>query len=351
MALAPGASLQYFSGVAMHASERLTLALCNADGRVAWLVPELEVQSLTEAGVLEATSSTTAWRSYKDNEEPTLALRELLRDFGIDASSRVGVESGRLRLFEARALVDGSQCEAVAADAVTAATRLYKSVGEIARIKAATKIVDEALKRMLPAMKPGITEYDVAAELEYQMRKLGSERTPFGTIVASGPRGALPHGAVTDRRLALGDLVVLDYGAVVDGYAADTTRTVALGEPGEKARAVYKTVLAAQLRAIEAVLPGAPLSAVDRAARDVIEAAGYGHYFTHRTGHGLGLDVHEFPSVADGVDLAIGAGMVFTIEPGVYIPGEFGVRIEDDIAVTADEVLVLTEFPKELVIL
>ena len=169
-------------------------------------------------------------------------------------------------------------------------------------------------------------------------------------LVGSGYRGALPHGGPTDKVIVQGELVVIDYGAMVGGYNADSTRTIAFGEPSLEDRKVYETVRQANKAGISAVLPGNTAQDVDRAARSCISLAGYGQYFTHRTGHGLGLAVHEFPSIMEGNDLVLRPGMVFTVEPGIYIPSRVGVRIEDDVVVTEDGFSLLTHFSKELII-
>jgi Xaa-Pro aminopeptidase len=191
----------------------------------------------------------------------------------------------------------------------------------------------------------------VAAEIVYQHLQRGAARMSFDPIVASGEHGALPHQRPTDHALRPGDMVVLDFGCVLEGYASDMTRTIALGEPGETARTVYNVVLEAQERAIGAVHAGLSTQALDGVARDTITAAGYGAYFSHGLGHGIGLQTHEWPRISYHVDDQLPEGAVITIEPGIYLPDQFGVRIEDIVVVRADGCENLTASPKSLIVL
>ncbi len=343
MIMAPGASFTYLTGMGAHQSERLTLFGISVDGRAALLLPKLEVNGVPQT--LQARLF-----SYADETGSDDALREFTNELALTAMSSVGIEADHLRLFEANALRNAGIEQLIPADAMPMGLRLIKDSRELALLQTAATIVDAALTSTLPLVKIGMTEFEVAAELEYQMRKFGSEGTPFGTIVGSGPRGALPHGGPTSKQIEQGELVVLDYGAICAGYAADTTRTIAFGEPSNEARKVYNIVKQAQETAVSGVVAGITAEQVDALARDVISVAGYGEYFTHRTGHGLGLDVHEYPSIMKGNSLVLTPGMVFTIEPGVYLSGQFGVRIEDDVVITEGGCHVLTRFTKDLVI-
>jgi Xaa-Pro dipeptidase len=229
--------------------------------------------------------------------------------------------------------------------------RLQKTPEEVVRMKRAVEVVEAVLRAGLEKVKVGVTEIEIVAELEYQMKRLGAQGPAFSTMVLAGEKSALPHGKPGDRKIQAGELLLFDLGVYVDGYASDITRTFAVGELDTKQREIYETVLAANLAAIDAVKPGVTLASLDKAARDLIASRGYGDYFIHRLGHGLGMDVHEYPSVhGQNMDTLV-EGMVFTIEPGVYVPGTGGVRIEDDVLVTADGVEVLTTFPKELTVI
>ena len=226
-----------------------------------------------------------------------------------------------------------------------------KSDDEVARMRQAQRVTDEVFAHMLGFIQPGMREQEVATEIVYQHLRRGAAKMSFEPIVASGARGALPHALPTDKRLEPGELVVLDFGCFVDGYASDMTRTIALGEPGEEARKVYHIVLEAQQQAIAQARAGISTKELDAAARSVIEAAGYGEFFTHSLGHGIGLQTHEWPRVSYQVDEVLPEGTVITIEPGVYLPGQFGVRIEDIVVLHADGCDDLTASTKELMVL
>ncbi|MCL2882641.1 MAG: aminopeptidase P family protein [Coriobacteriia bacterium] len=229
--------------------------------------------------------------------------------------------------------------------------RRAKDAGEIEAIAAAQAITDEAFSQMLGFMQIGMSELEIASELEYRMRKLGADGLAFPSIVASGPNGAKPHAMPSARTISLGDFVVMDFGAARDGYCSDMTRTVVFGEPSAEARAVYATVLVAQAAGLEAARAGVAGSAVDAAARSVITKAGYGKHFGHGLSHGLGMLVHENPHCSPRSTDTLAPGDVISMEPGVYLPGQFGVRIEDLIAITGDGIRNFTTSAKELIIL
>jgi len=226
-----------------------------------------------------------------------------------------------------------------------------KTPDEVDRLRRAQAVTDSVFERILGWIRPGLREQEVAAEIVYQHLQRGASGMSFDPIVASGPRGALPHARPTNKRLAAGELVVLDFGCVVDGYASDMTRTVALGEPGDEARKVYDVVLNAQQQALEQARAGMKTTALDHVARAVIEEAGYGDFFSHSLGHGIGLQTHEWPRVSYHVDEVLPEGVAVTIEPGIYLPGRFGVRIEDVVVLRGDGCDNLTGSPKTLVVL
>lgn len=237
-----------------------------------------------------------------------------------------------------------------AAMAVTALRR-KKDAFERGRMRASARVLDAGFEAARRLIRPGVRELDAASEVEQVFRKGGAEAVAFDIIMASGARGALPHGKASVKRIKKGDLVVVDMGVVVGGYNSDQTRTYCAGRPTGRQRLIYDTVLSAQARAIEAVRPGAKAADVDRAAREHIEKAGYGKFFGHGTGHGVGLDIHEAPAIGPRSTDTLEEGMVVTVEPGIYIPGWGGVRIEDMVLVTKGGREVLTKAPKGLEIL
>lgn len=226
--------------------------------------------------------------------------------------------------------------------------RMVKSAAEIERIRRSVETNSRAFEQAVARLKPGMKEQDLAAELEYRMRRLGAEKPSFETIVAGGVRSALPHAQPTAARISLGDLVIVDMGAFQDGYASDMTRMLFLGTPPARVKRTYRAVLEAQLAAIETVRAGARTAAVDAAARRVLKGYGLDKYFVHSTGHGLGLEIHEPPRVGRRDKTRLEAGMAITIEPGVYLEEFGGIRIEDTVVVSESGCKVLTPTPKEL---
>ena len=225
--------------------------------------------------------------------------------------------------------------------------RMVKDEDELAVIRSAVNLGAKLFDRALEVMRPGVKESDVAAEMEYAARRAGAEEMSFSTIIASGERSALPHGRASDKPIKPGGFAVCDFGVILDGYCSDQTRTVWVGSVSEDARVAYEAVLEAQLAAIAAVRPGVSVGEVDGAARKVLRKRGLGRYFTHSTGHGVGLEIHEAPRLAAGQKAVLQPGMVITIEPGVYFPGKWGVRIEDMVTVTARGCDVLTPTRKD----
>ncbi len=230
--------------------------------------------------------------------------------------------------------------------------RVCKDAGEVQKLRRGARVNAAALGEIVEKMRPGRTEAEVALDLEVAMRRRGASGPAFDIIVASGPRSALPHGVASSKKLKKGDLITIDFGAVVSGYHADTTRVFSLGKPAPRGEKIYNVVLEAQMAALDAVRPGARCAEVDGAARAIIAKYGYGDAFGHGTGHGVGLDIHEAPRLAPRVEGELRPGMVVTIEPGVYLPRWGGVRIEDMALVTERGREVLTRsITKELVVL
>lgn len=229
--------------------------------------------------------------------------------------------------------------------------RLIKKKEEITKIRQAQKISEMSLEHALRLINENITERELALEIEFFMRKNGAEKTAFDLIVVSGENSSMPHGVPSDKKIRRGDMITFDIGAVVDGYHSDMTRTVAYGTVSDKQKKIYDIVLKAQEKALAAIKSGVSCGEVDRAARNVIESAGFGENFGHATGHGVGMDIHEEPRVSCDVSQKLQSGMIITVEPGIYLPGEFGVRIEDIVSVTEDGCDNFTDFSKKLIVL
>ena len=257
-----------------------------------------------------------------------------------------GVTWGQMREYE-QWFADQ---ELVPTEELVEAERRIKEPAEVARIRAACAIADDALAELIPTLADRPTERHFALELEFAMRRRGATKTSFDPIVAAGPNGALPHARPSARPIERGELVVIDFGCIVDGYCSDMTRTVSVGDPGAEATRVWETVLASQQAGRAAVAPGVECAAVDHASRAVIDDAGWADAFVHGTGHGVGLEIHEAPRVARTASGTLAPGYVVTVEPGVYLPGVGGVRIEDTLVVTDDSAVALTEFPKQLIV-
>jgi Xaa-Pro aminopeptidase len=262
----------------------------------------------------------------------------------------VGIEADHFTVAEKKRLAKLMPSGIALKDAppIVERARTVKDEDELKQIRAAVVLGAKLFDRAVEVLRPGLKEVEVAAEMELAARRGGAEEMSFPTIIASGARSALPHGRASEQPIAAGGFVVCDFGVILSGYCSDQTRTVWVGSVPEDARQAYHAVREAQQAAIDAVQPGIPVGEVDAAARKVLHKAGLGRYFTHSTGHGVGLEIHESPRVADGQREILQPGMVITIEPGVYFPGKWGVRIEDMVAVTAGGSEVLTPSSKDL---
>lgn len=285
-------------------------------------------------------------------KSPLLALGELLAKRRKRSRGwTIGLEEEHLTIAEKKRLAKARPAGVRLKDAPSMVERfrMVKDEDELVRIREAVALGAKIYERALEALHPGTKEVEVAAEMELAARRGGAEEMSFPTIIASGARSALPHGRASGQAIPRGAFVVCDFGVILSGYCSDQTRTVWVGDVPESARQTYEAVREAQQAAIDAVRPGIAVGEVDAAARKVLRKAGLGRYFTHSTGHGVGLEIHESPRVADGQRELLQPGMVITIEPGVYFPGKWGVRIEDMVAVTAGGCEVLTPTSKDLV--
>ncbi len=332
----------YMTGFYTDPHERLMALIVPASGEPSLLVPALDREAAASG------SSVQQIFTHTDTQNPYEVLKKALPA----NVKRLGLEKHDVTVERYEAIAAAVSAEHyIDVEQPLREMRLIKTPEEITRMKRAVQVVEDVLREGLKKVKVGVTEIEIVAELEYQMKRLGAEGPAFGTMVLAGEKSALPHGKPGDRKIQSGELLLFDLGVYVNGYASDITRTFAVGEINQQLRDIYDTVLAANEAAIAATRPGATLASLDRAARELIAGKGYGEYFMHRLGHGLGMDVHEYPSVHGENQETLRSGMIFTIEPGIYLPGAGGVRIEDDVLVTEDGCEVLTQFPKELTVI
>jgi len=344
LALNPGPSLKYLTGLDFHLMERPTVLLVTAVGSSAIILPTLEKGKLQEESpmfhVFTYGDDPATWQAVFDQAGEKLKI----------AGGRIGVEAGRMRFLELAYLEKAlPHVEIVDGDEVISGLRIKKDQGEIAKMTQAAKIAQEAILSMLKNLKEGMTEKQIANELVIQLLRAGSDaHIPFSPIVSIGENSANPHAVPSERALQPGDLLLVDWGAGYKGYFSDITRTFTFGDVSAELQKIGDIVLEANRAGRHAGKPGLTAGVVDRAARSVISGAGYAEFFIHRTGHGLGLEAHEAPYIYEANDFILGAGMTFTVEPGIYLPGKGGVRIEDDVVVTDSGLESLTNLPREV---
>lgn len=344
LVLNPGPSLVYMTGLHFHLSERPVVVLFIRDYTPIIILPELEAEKLNRLPFeLQAFPYGEDPAKWPVTFSTAVAKAEL-------AGKAIGVEPRQLRFLEFSLLTGAAPTTTfVSAENSLAQLRMYKDDNELSAMRVAVDIAQRALTACLSQVKIGITEQELAAELTLQLLQAGCEpEIPFSPIVSGGPNSANPHATPSERKLENGDLLVIDWGASHGGYFSDITRTFAIGDIPPELEKISQIVKDANAAGREACQPGITAQAVDKATRKVIEQAGYGRYFTHRTGHGLGMEGHEAPYIRDGNTMLLEPGMTFTIEPGIYLPGRNGVRIEDDVVVTATGMECLTNLPREL---
>jgi len=343
LCLSPSADMYYLTGFWTSSLERLLLCILSRSDEPLFIVPKLYEEHV----------KTTSWvknvEVWAEDVKLTVQLKQFLQESGL-LTGKIAVPdrlwARHFKLFQEAA----PKAEFKFTSETLGRMRMIKSKDEIGLIEKSAELAEEALEAALPECKQGIKEFELAARLEYEMRVKGSEAAAFDTIVASGPNSSLPHYSSGGRKLCDGDFVTIDVGATYGRYCSDLTRTVVVGKVDSKRERIYNMVRKAQQEAISAVRPGATAETVDLAARRVIREGGYAEYFIHRTGHGVGLDIHEFPYIHEGDQTILEPGMTFSVEPGVYIPGAFGVRIEDVVVVTEDGCRPLTRYPSEMTI-
>jgi Xaa-Pro dipeptidase len=347
MVLNAGPSLTYLTGLHFHLSERPVLGMFTPGMPPLIVLPELEAGKLADLtypiqdftyGELPETWAGICFNAVQAAEFP---------------GKRVGIEPRRMRVLELNLLQSGEMGTVyVPGGKPLEQIRIHKDTAEIVAMQKAVDIAQKALVSAIPLIKPGIAERELAAEITIQLLRQGSDsQLPFTPIVASGPNSANPHSFPGERHLQEGDMLIIDWGANIGGYYSDLTRTFALGEPGDEMKTIAKIVKMANKAAREIAAPGVAAQDIDQAARQVIEEAGFGKYFVHRTGHGLGLEGHEAPYIRDGNLQSLEPGMTFTIEPGIYLPGRGGVRIEDDVLITDQGLRSFSDLPRALHIL
>jgi Xaa-Pro dipeptidase len=344
LALNPGSSLVYLTGLHFHLSERPVLTFFTADRPPVIVLPELEMLKLVglpyEIKAFPYPENPLEWDGYFKAAASFLGLE----------GRKIGVEPRAMRLLEfgyIQKIAGG--IEPPDASVLVSRLRVHKDAGEVAAMRKAVQVAQEALQATLPAIKVGVTEEEIAAELFVQLLRHGCQpELPFAPIVSGGPNSANPHAVPSGRKLQCGDLLVVDWGAAVDGMISDLTRTFAMCEARPELQKIHRIVQEANAAGRAVARPGEPCAAVDRAARAVIEKAGYGEYFTHRTGHGIGMEAHEEPYMRGDNEQPMEPGMAFTVEPGIYLPGRNGVRIEDNVVITEQGAECLSDMPREL---
>lgn len=342
--LNPGPTLTHLAGLRFHLMERPVVLMFAKDQEPAIVLPELELQKVAslpyKLQVFAYPENPAAWDA---------SFRKAAQSLGLDGK-RIGVEPRQLRLLEFRYVKAGApEADYPDASDVLSSLRLRKDQAEIEAMRRAVKIAQDALEATIPLIKIGMTEKELSAELVVQLLRNGSDsELPFAPIVSGGPNAANPHASPSDRKLQAGDLLVVDWGAAYDGYISDLTRTFAVGKVDEEYLNIHRIVQEANAAGRKAAMPGVPCANVDKAARDVIEKSGYGVYFTHRTGHGIGMEGHEEPYMRGDNMQLLEPGMAFTVEPGIYLPDRNGVRIEDNVVITETGAEVLSDMPREI---
>jgi Xaa-Pro dipeptidase len=341
--LNPGPSMTYLTGHEFESHERLFLLFVPAAGRPAAILPLLEEDNWATA----VPSVDKVWL-WDDKDTPAAAAAAAGAEFA--AALSIGIEPLSLRYMEYEVLREHlPNGEIVSGAAIVDSMRQFKDADEAGRIRRAAEIAEEALEETVQLVRVGMTEKQISAELVSRMLGKGGEGISFGPIVLGGPKSALPHGVPDDRPVGAGDYLLIDFGTSWEGYHCDITRTFVVGaEPDDTQRAVYEAVRQGNADGCAKAQVGTSSHDVHMAAQAPLKAPEFADYFKHRTGHGLGLDIHEPPSVMEGNHDPLGVGSVITVEPGLYLDGWGGVRIEDDIWVTADGPVSLTSFPHEL---
>lgn len=340
----PGTNMYYLTGFIEEPLERLLVAVLPRSSEPVFIVPELyEKQVKTSTWIGEV-------RGWKDDEDPSKILSEVLRSLSL-LDGKIALDTKMWARFFLMFLNVAPKAVYSDASEVIDGLRAVKSKEEIKIMEESASIADRVIKKIIDACGVGSSEKEIVNLIELEFRKRGVESMPFRPIVASGPNGAFPHHKAGDRCFKRGDSVVLDLGAAYKGYCSDITRTIFIERVGSKEKAVYEVVREAQQLAFESIAEGVEARRVDRAARTHIADKGYGEKFIHRAGHGIGLDVHEAPYIWEGNAQILKTGMTFSVEPGIYLPDRFGVRIEDIVVVEGKKARRLNKVSRELTVI
>lgn len=343
IALVPGPNMVYLSHIHSHLSERPIVLFLPVNEAPSIVIPNLEAMKAKAAGV-----PTERIHGWGDDEGYMGAFGHAAEQLNLSGRT-LGVEAHHMRVLEFDILRESiPDLRTTHAEPVLSPLRLVKDGDEIAAMQRAVDVAQAAMEALLPQIRVGMTEKQIAARLTQLMLDGGADSVAFGPIVSAGPNGASPHAVPTERPLQNGDLLIIDWGCTVDGYPSDITRTFAIGKIDPELERIYSAVKLANEQGKLSAGPNATGHDVDRAAREVIEEAGYGEFFIHRTGHGLGLEIHEPPFMMEGNHTMMDPGNVITVEPGIYLPGRAGVRIEDDLVITEKGNRSLTTFPRDL---
>ena len=337
--LFPGVDLFYATGLETHASERLTTAILPVDSEPIIICPSFEKTRM------ERDLTTGSIRTWEEDENPFKLLGKIIQELGVD-KKQISLDNKLWFEWFLKIKEQIPKASFVDAKAIVQVSRLTKSEEEITIMREATKIAADSIKATLLEAEVGMTELDLVKIVSERMEKAGGI-TAFATV-QSGPNTAIPHAGPSERKIEKNDVVLIDAGPSYKGYIGDITMTTVIGEPSEKFKKIYEIVYKANRAAFDKSKEGTIAEDVDKIAREIITKEGYGKYFTHRLGHGIGIEVHEAPYMVNGNKLVLKAGMCHTIEPGIYINGEFGVRIEDDVVVRKDSCEFLYETPRRI---
>lgn len=344
--LIPGSNLYYALGVKQRLTERPNVYVVFPDGAVLALLPAIEVAHF---GSLWPAAEVIPWTDREGYEAGAARLGVHVRERSTHSPPRLAVEYLNLRLLERELLVNGvGELELVPAEKIMDSLRMIKGPEELEAMRQACRIAEKAMERVLAGFQYGMTEREIANRLKIEMLQLGTEELPAEPVVASGPRTSHAHTKTSDRPVNKGDVLLIDVGARAHGYCSDLTRTFFVGTPPEEFVHLYNLDLAVSQRTLDAIQPGVAIGTLDETAHNLVDEAGYGPCFQARVGHGLGLDAHEQPYLVRGTAAPLQPGMTFTVEPGIFLEGRWGVRTEENVAVTKEGREVLTRFPREL---